>query len=104
MLPLTQTISERKTLWEVPASPKGVLLLCYGCNHQGSDFWPASDRCQDCLGLPGEVTLRTAAIKHGYAVIAVTSIDRSSKCWSGEDLKVGVCGNPIQGRVAGRWG
>jgi uncharacterized protein YaeQ len=61
---------------------------------QGSDFWPPSKRCKHCLGLPEEVRVREAALRRGYAVVAVTSFNRTSKCWHNtqpkrsEDLKV----------------
>lgn len=83
-----------ETLWEVPRKPKGVLFVAHGCSHQGSDFWPASQRCKHCLGLPEEMGVRAAALKRGYAVVAVTSYNRDSRCWHNtqakrsEDLKV----------------
>ena len=90
-----QVIRDLETLWEVPAKPKGVLFVAHGCNHQGSDFWPPSPRCRHCLGLPEEGLVRAAALRRGYAVVAVTSFNRDSKCWHNtqasrsEDLQVG---------------
>ena len=107
-LPL-QVINDLETLWEVPANPKGVLFVAHGCNHQGSDFWLPSPRCRHCLGLPEEGVVRATALKRGYAVVAVTSFNRDSKCWHNtqpsrsEDLKVGGRGR-ASGGVCGRRG
>ena len=79
----------------MPPNPKGVLFVAHGCNHQAGDFWPASPRCLDCLGLPEEGVVRAAALKRGYAVVAVSSYNRTSKCWHNteasrsDDLQVG---------------
>lgn len=71
--------------------------------HAGSDFWPASEHCSHCLGLPEELAVRHTALRRGYAVVAVSSYDRKgSKCWHNtqpsrsEDLRVG--------RAVGEWG
>ena len=82
---MKQTIRDLETLWEVPSNPKGVLFVAHGCNHQAGDFWPASPRCLGCLGLPEEGVVRAAALQRGYAVIAVSSYNRTSKCWHNTD-------------------
>ncbi len=149
---LAQVIKDLETLWEVPHQPRGVLFVAHGCSHSGSDWWPPSQRCQHCLGLPEEMIVRravrpvllpflqghaampgpcnnstircagcnlllvcrkmhagmaaqrprsrhfarhsTQAVERGYAVIAVSSFDRETKCWHNtaasrsEDLQV----------------
>lgn len=79
--PQSRTISDLETLWEVPASPKGVLFVAHGCNHAATDWWPASPRCPTCVGLPEERIIRKAALRRGYAVVAVSSFDRDTQCW-----------------------
>jgi hypothetical protein len=92
---VNQVIEDLETLWEVPLEPRGVLFVAHGCAHQGSDFWPASDRCQHCLGLPEELLVRGTALGRGYALIAVSSFDREGRCWDNtvvsrsDDLQVG---------------
>jgi hypothetical protein len=92
--PLPQTIRGLEVLWEVPGAPKGVLFLAHGCGHGAPNFWPPSQQCPFCIGLPEEVRVREAALRRGYAVVAVTSFNRTSKCWHNtqpkrsEDLKV----------------
>ena len=76
-----QTINDLEALWEVPAQPQRVLFVAHGCAHAGSDFWAPSPRCPHCLGLPQEQLVRAAALRRGYAVVAVSSFDRESKCW-----------------------
>lgn len=99
--PLTtaQTIRGLETLWQVPdGGARGVLFVAHGCSHSGSDFWPKSGRCMHCLGLPEEVRVREAALRRGYAVVAVSSHNRETQCWhntgadKSEDLKVGLLG------------
>jgi hypothetical protein len=95
MPPPLQIIRDLETLWEVPQKPKGVLFVAHGCSHQGSDFWQPSARCKHCLGLPEECLVREVALQRGYAVVAVTSFNRTSGCWHNtqaefsEDLQVG---------------
>ncbi|KAL4457969.1 hypothetical protein ABPG75_012834 [Micractinium tetrahymenae] len=79
--PKRRVISDLETLWEVPEQPRGVLFVAHGCSHSGSDWWPPSPRCRHCLGLPEEMAVRRAALRRGYAVIAVSSFDRDTKCW-----------------------
>ena len=101
--PRLQNISDLEVLWELPPAPMGVLFVAHGCSHSGSDFWPKSGRCMHCLGLPEEMWVREAALRRGYAVVAVSSHNRETQCWhntgadKSEDLKVGLRGE------AGRW-
>lgn len=94
--PTLQNISDLETLWEVPPSPTGVLFLAHGCNHAAADFWPPSQRCPHCTGLPQERLVRLAALARGYAVIAVSSLNRVTQCWhntqadKSQDVQVGA--------------
>ena len=73
-------------VWQRPAGvAKGVLALLHGCSHRGTDAWPAGARCGECAGLPVETRIVGAALARGWAVVAVTSEDRGSGCWSGGD-------------------
>ncbi|KAI7843771.1 hypothetical protein COHA_002669 [Chlorella ohadii] len=78
---MAQNISELETLWEVPPLPTGVLFVAHGCNHAAADFWPPSERCPHCTGLPQERLVRLAALARGYAVVAISSMDREKQCW-----------------------
>jgi len=65
-----------------PVSPiKGVLALFHGCSHRATDFWPASDSCKKCIGLPVERTIALAALRRGLAVLAISSSNSEHKCW-----------------------
>jgi hypothetical protein len=59
----------------------GVLLLAHGCSHSATDWWPPSDSCPRCIGLPEEKRIVAAALDSGLFVIAVSSVDRDSRCW-----------------------
>lgn len=65
----------------MPDSPISVLFVAHGCNHAATDFWPPSRRCARCTGLPQERLVRLAALARGYAVVAVSSLDRQTQCW-----------------------
>ena len=80
--------------------PQGVLALFHGCAHSATDFWPQSDRCPECRGLPVEVRITRMALQAGWATIALSSKDRESKCWqwAEDESRVGAgtvwCGRP----------
>ena len=63
----------------------GVLAVLHGCSHGGTDAWPRGPGCPRCVGLPVETHIVGAALSRGWAVAAVTSVDRRSKCWRRED-------------------
>lgn len=71
--------------WEYPKSQspvKGVLVFMHGCNHGGGDLWPPSPQCPHCLGLPEEMRLRRAALRHGLFLMGISSLNRTGKrCW-----------------------
>lgn len=75
--------------YEMPTRPgvaNGLIFLAHGCSHSAGDFWPRSPSCPDCLGLPEEIRIREAALRRGYAVVAISSMDRKSRCWREIDL------------------
>jgi len=73
-----------EAMWEIPAKPHSVLFVAHGCNHAATDFWFPTRDCPHCLGLPEEVSITKSALAAGYAVVAVSSNDRYSRCWSFE--------------------
>ena len=73
-----------EAMWELPGDPHAVLLLAHGCSHSGTDFWAPTASCPKALGLPEEVRIVKAALSAGFAVVAITSSDRASGCWSFE--------------------
>ncbi|WIA33969.1 hypothetical protein OEZ86_007064 [Tetradesmus obliquus] len=81
-----EEIEGTQVVWALPAAPvppKGLLLAFHGCGHAATDWFPRSDSCKDCIGLPEEVAIARAALGRGYAVVALSSRDRSfSRCWA----------------------
>ena len=74
------------TVWQLPSNaPLGILFLAHGCNHRAIDFWPRSAGCTSCVGLPEEVRITQDALNAGLAVIAISSQDDMSRCWSIHD-------------------
>ena len=69
-----------------PTKVEGVLFLAHGCSHSATDWWPTSDSCPKCIGLPVERAVVREALNRSYLVVALSSSDRSSKCWSKRDL------------------
>ena len=81
-LPTHEHFGEAETVWQKPEGAKGVLLLLHGCSHSAKDFFPASDACPSCMGLPEEIRITQTALSRQYAVIAISSNDRKNhKCW-----------------------
>ena len=110
--PKARTLLGLETLWEVPPGPlRGLLFVSHGCNQAATDWWPPSRRCARCLGLPENEAIRLVALRAGYALVAVSSHNRTSGCWHNtgvgrlEDLQVGESvggGGGMQGEGAGR--
>lgn len=65
------------------SDPKGTVLFFHGCRHSALDFFPKSDGCPDCVGLPEELHIVRLTIKHGFSVIAVSST--TENCWQTND-------------------
>jgi hypothetical protein len=65
-------------LWQKPRDPKALLFLAHGCNHAATDFFPASETCPTCAGLPEETRVVAKALARGYVVAAVSS---RGACW-----------------------
>jgi len=77
--------AEVEAVWQLLPSPRAVLLLAHGCSHSGTDFWPPSPACPNCLGLPEEKRIASAALEAGYLPLAFSSADREgSRCWRPE--------------------
>ena len=49
------------------ASPKGMLFIAHGCVHGGNNYFPKSDTCPGCVGLPEEISHTIQAMKMGLA-------------------------------------
>ena len=64
--------------WQTPPDPVGLLFVAHGCGHAATDFFPRSDRCPTCAGLPEESRLVAKALKRRLAVAAVSS---RGGCW-----------------------
>ena len=80
-----KSLSGAEAMYEIPNAPRGILFLAHGCQHSATDFWAPTAECPQCLGLPEEVRIVKAALREGFAVIAISSQDREvSRCWSFE--------------------
>eukprot|EP00240_Pyramimonas_obovata_P005220 CAMPEP_0118953172 /NCGR_PEP_ID=MMETSP1169-20130426/56086_1 /TAXON_ID=36882 /ORGANISM="Pyramimonas obovata, Strain CCMP722" /LENGTH=425 /DNA_ID=CAMNT_0006900565 /DNA_START=104 /DNA_END=1381 /DNA_ORIENTATION=- len=76
-----EEIGGAEVVWLSPPNPKAILFVAHGCNHQATDFWHPSETCPKCTGLPEEVRIARTAYDRGYAVVAISSQDRLSRCW-----------------------
>lgn len=61
--------------------PMGTILFFHGCSHSATDFFPAGPKCSKCIGLPEELHLIRLSLGNNFSVIAVSSTDRTHKCW-----------------------
>jgi len=80
-----QVVGETGVAYQVPADPVATLLLFHGCGHSATDFFPPTFACPHCAGLPEEVAIARAALARRWAVIALSSVDRTRKCWGHAD-------------------
>ena len=64
----------------------GVIFLAHGCSHSATDWWPKSELCSKCIGLPIEISIVKEALKRNYFVISMSSTDRNHKCWNHHDM------------------
>jgi hypothetical protein len=82
---LSTVMSDMEVFWTEPpnSNPQGIVVLFHGCQHSGGDFFV----CEGCLGLPEEVTISQFAVSEGLVVVAITSSDRFTGCWSQNDIE-----------------
>lgn len=77
---------EVEIVYQLPAAfPVGVLAVFHGCQHSATDWWPRTESCPQCTGLPVERAIVAEAVRRGYLVVAVSSSDREFKCWEHRD-------------------
>lgn len=72
---------------------RGVLFVAHGCSHSATDWWPRSNTCVKCTGLPVEKSIVQEALKRLFVVIAISSQNRHHKCWTSADI--GAVSNTI---------
>jgi hypothetical protein len=79
----------RTHYYQVPANPRGTLLVMPGCARWGPGFWPYDPRaCPECTGLTEDVCHTKQALARGYAVLVAWPVDRAfpgQYCWSSGD-------------------
>lgn len=44
-----------------------MVLLIHGCAHSARNFWPESEACRECRGLPEQLSHTLQAMRRGYA-------------------------------------
>jgi hypothetical protein len=63
-------------VFQAPKDITGIILLAHGCSHSATDWWPKSQSCPQCIGLPVERSIVEAALNHGYLAVALSSFNR----------------------------
>eukprot|EP01084_Bolivina_argentea_P148266 259249_1 len=81
------TDSQTEYIYEIPkydnmSELKGIILFAHGCGHSATDWWSKSPSCPLCIGLPEERKLIQYFIRNKFVVMAISSQNRESKCWS----------------------
>lgn len=80
-----ETIQEIDVLFAEPQSERtvqGILFVAHGCSHSHTDWFTD---CEGCIGLPEEQAIVQIGLDHGLVVVAISSTDRTFKCWSLEN-------------------
>lgn len=80
-----QTFEGSDVIYHIHSPDSPTLLLFHGCVHRAEHFFPPSSGCPKCVGLPEDLAITRAAAAAGYNVVAFTSLDRKSGCWSRPD-------------------
>lgn len=76
-----EVVDGREMYWEKPSdmrTAKGIIMFFHGCAHSAKDWFPKSQSCPACLGLPMEMSLIKQSLSHGYVVSVINSM---SGCW-----------------------
>mmetsp|Transcript_15956 Transcript_15956/g.31772 ORF Transcript_15956/g.31772 Transcript_15956/m.31772 type:complete len:385 (+) Transcript_15956:67-1221(+) len=61
----------------------GIALLFHGCSHNALKFFsPTNTHCKRCVGLSEELRISRILLEQGYAVLAISSQDRTNGCWN----------------------
>eukprot|EP01041_Mallomonas_annulata_P005150 gene5150-10292_t len=82
-----QKIGGIEIVWQSPTTTiTGVVFLAHGCAHSATDWFPQSDSCRGCIGLPVEMDIVERFLTQGYVVFATSSIERVRKCWNDDDI------------------
>eukprot|EP01025_Chloroclados_australasicus_P017447 TRINITY_DN1890_c1_g1_i4.p1 TRINITY_DN1890_c1_g1~~TRINITY_DN1890_c1_g1_i4.p1 ORF type:complete len:349 (-),score=34.21 TRINITY_DN1890_c1_g1_i4:191-1237(-) len=84
-----QIVNDTEIFYELPGDDqkvKGLLFLAHGCKHRATDFWPKSELCVECMGLPEFSKMRQVALQLNYVVLAISSSDSETKCWDVRSL------------------
>lgn len=77
-----------EVIYHVGSQDYPTLLLFHGCAHKGVHFFPPSEGCPPCEGLPEDMAIVKSAVAANYNVLAFTSLDRRSGCWSAADVEL----------------
>mmetsp|Transcript_3666 Transcript_3666/g.6426 ORF Transcript_3666/g.6426 Transcript_3666/m.6426 type:complete len:366 (-) Transcript_3666:1311-2408(-) len=85
---IQKVLLNSEVVYHIPAvgQARAVLFIAHGCSHSAADFGRVSKSCPTCNGLPEELKMVQYALENNYAVIAMDSSDRSSKCWNLADV------------------
>jgi hypothetical protein len=89
LIPEKFNINHLEVYYQLPKNnnnPKGIVVLFHGCGHSATDWWPKSDKCTSCIGLPEEVAIVEYGLSLNYAMMAITSSNREHKCWQQVDI------------------
>lgn len=84
MVPKTVQIGGRTHYYQIPANPRGTLVVLPGCSRTGYGFWPfGAGGCAECAGLTEDVAHTKQALARGYAVVVFTAAGKAL-CWGAD--------------------
>lgn len=77
MTPKGMVLGPTELFYALPSGPRvqGVLLFFHGCHRTG----------QDLFRLPEDRVVAAAALNRNLAVLSITAMDSTTRCWSGRD-------------------
>lgn len=94
--------TQMEAVYSIPdkTTPKGIVLIFHACTHNALKFFvPNPTDCPQCIGLSEEIRITQLVNARGYAILALTSQDRQSGCWSADMPAVRAALTDFQTRV-----
>ncbi|KAI7842893.1 hypothetical protein COHA_003405 [Chlorella ohadii] len=85
LVPVVQFSNNHYYLHQIPPNPRAVVLMIHGCAGTAFNWWPQSASCNNCRGMPEQMSHTIQALARGYAVLAVSAGDMNTGCWSWND-------------------
>ena len=91
MIPSKFSYDGIEHLYQIPANPKGTVVVFHGCSRPAKGFWPYHAKYNvSGLGFPEDMSHAKQALRKGYAFLALDPSDKKIYCWGKDDWGIAV--------------